>query len=164
MDVVIYSKSNCPFCEKAKAWFKQHGFTFTENRLDDEEQRLEFYQKVPGARSVPQIFIDDKLIGTYNVKATFFVLGDVAKKFPSIIRLIHNQGHEIGVHGYHHIQFFRMKPKDAIESLTRTKKIIEDITGCTTIPSNPSACYIKLSDGGLCLKTCVMWSQATHQG
>jgi len=66
MDVVIYSKSNCPFCEKAKAWFTQHGFTFTENKLDNEEQRLEFYQKVPGARSVPQIFIDDKLIGTYN--------------------------------------------------------------------------------------------------
>ena len=66
MDVVIYSKSNCPFCEKAKAWFTQHGFTFTENKLDNEEQRLEFYQKVPGARSVPQIFINDKLIGTYN--------------------------------------------------------------------------------------------------
>lgn len=66
MDVVIYSKSNCPFCEKAKAWFDNHGFTYTENKLDDEEQRLAFYQKVPGARSVPQIFIDDQLIGTYN--------------------------------------------------------------------------------------------------
>jgi len=66
MDVVIYSKSNCPFCEKAKSWFDSHGFTYTENKLDDEEQRLAFYQKIPGARSVPQIFIDDKHIGTYN--------------------------------------------------------------------------------------------------
>jgi ribonucleotide reductase beta subunit family protein with ferritin-like domain/glutaredoxin len=66
MQVVIYSKSNCPFCEKAKAWFTQHGFTYTEIKLDDEEQRMAFYQKIPGARSVPQIFIDDKLIGTYN--------------------------------------------------------------------------------------------------
>lgn len=66
MQVVIYSKSNCPFCEKAKAWFTQHGFTYTEIKLDDEEQRLAFYQKIPGARSVPQIFIDDKHIGTYN--------------------------------------------------------------------------------------------------
>ncbi len=66
MQVVIYSKSNCPFCEKAKAWFTQHGFTYTEIKLDDEEQRLAFYQKIPGARSVPQIFIDDKLVGTYN--------------------------------------------------------------------------------------------------
>jgi len=66
MQVLIYSKSNCPFCEKAKAWFTQHGQTFTEIKLDDEEQRLAFYQKLPNARSVPQIFIDDKHIGTYN--------------------------------------------------------------------------------------------------
>jgi len=66
LDVTIYSKSNCPFCEKAKFWFKSHGYTYTEINLDDEEQRMAFYQKIPGARSVPQIFIDEKLIGTYD--------------------------------------------------------------------------------------------------
>ena len=66
MKVEIYSKSHCPFCEKAKAWFKSHGYSYTEYKLDNEEERLAFYQKVPGARSVPQIFIDDKLIGTYD--------------------------------------------------------------------------------------------------
>jgi glutaredoxin 3 len=66
LDVTIYSKSNCPFCDKAKFWFKSHGYTYTEINLDDEEQRLAFYQKIPGARSVPQIFIDEKLIGTYD--------------------------------------------------------------------------------------------------
>lgn len=66
MDVLIYSKSYCPFCDRAKAWFVQHGFPFTEIKLDDEEQRMAFYQRVPGARSVPQIFIDNKHIGTYN--------------------------------------------------------------------------------------------------
>ena len=66
MKVEIYSKSNCPFCEKAKSWFKQHGYEYTEHRLDNEEERLAFYQRVPNARSVPQIFIDDKLIGTWD--------------------------------------------------------------------------------------------------
>ena len=66
MKVEIYSKSNCPFCEKAKAWFKSHGYEYTEHKLDNEEERLAFYQRVPNARSVPQIFIDDKLIGTYD--------------------------------------------------------------------------------------------------
>ena len=66
MKVEIYSKSHCPFCEKAKSWFKQHGYEFTEYKLDNEEERMAFYQRVPGARSVPQIFIDDKLIGTYD--------------------------------------------------------------------------------------------------
>jgi ribonucleoside-diphosphate reductase beta chain len=69
MEVLIYTKSNCPFCEKAKAWFTQHGHTYTQVVLDDEEQRLAFYQKMSNGkevRSVPQIFIDGKMIGTYN--------------------------------------------------------------------------------------------------
>ena len=69
MEVLIYTKSNCPFCEKAKAWFTQHGFGYTQVVLDDEEQRLAFYQRISNGkevRSVPQIFIDEKHIGTYN--------------------------------------------------------------------------------------------------
>ena len=69
MEVLIYTKSNCPFCEKAKAWFTQHGFGYTQVLLDDEEQRLAFYQRISNGRevrSVPQIFIDEKHIGTYN--------------------------------------------------------------------------------------------------
>ena len=66
MKVEIYSKSDCPFCEKAKHWFKSHGYEYTEIKMDNEEERLAFYQRVPNARSVPQIFIDDKLIGTYD--------------------------------------------------------------------------------------------------
>lgn len=66
MEVIIYSKSNCPFCDKTKHWFSTHGYSYTEIKLDDEEQRLAFYQKLPNARSVPQIFIDGKHIGTYD--------------------------------------------------------------------------------------------------
>jgi len=36
MEVTIYTKSNCPFCEKAKAWFTQHGIGYTQVVLDDE--------------------------------------------------------------------------------------------------------------------------------
>ena len=66
MNVVIYSKLNCPFCTKAKEWFRDHGFTYTENVLYDNEQFLALQQKIPGIKTVPQIFIDDKLIGTYD--------------------------------------------------------------------------------------------------
>ena len=66
MEVEIYSKSNCPFCDKARQWFDSHGYEYTEYKMDGEEQRLAFYQRVPNARSVPQIFIDNKLIGSYD--------------------------------------------------------------------------------------------------
>ena len=66
MNVVIYSKPNCPFCTKAKDWFDRHGYTYTENILYTADQIMALLQKVPGARSVPQIYIDDKLVGTYD--------------------------------------------------------------------------------------------------
>jgi len=64
--VEIYSKSHCPFCDKAKMWFNQHGFEYTEYKLESEEDRLAFFQRCPQARTVPQIFIDEKLIGGWD--------------------------------------------------------------------------------------------------
>ena len=66
MNVVIYSKQSCPFCVRAKDWFDRHGFTYTENVIYDEEQFLALQQKIPGVRTVPQIFIDKKHIGGYD--------------------------------------------------------------------------------------------------
>mgnify|MGYP001455145798 CR=1 FL=1 len=66
MNVVIYSKPDCPFCTKAKDWFDRHGYTYTENVLYTDDQIMALLQKVPGARSVPQIYIEDKLVGTYD--------------------------------------------------------------------------------------------------
>lgn len=66
MKVEIYSKSNCPFCDKAKQWFQSHGYEYIEHKLETDEERAALYQRIPGARSVPQIYIDDKLIGTYD--------------------------------------------------------------------------------------------------
>src|SRR5688572_8170132 len=52
----------------------------------------------------------DKLVGQYldfldqcNSKATFFVLGQVAKTDPDVVKMIVDRGHEVGCHGYDHI-------------------------------------------------------------
>ncbi|MGH8605802.1 MAG: polysaccharide deacetylase family protein, partial [Gammaproteobacteria bacterium] len=42
------------------------------------------------------------LLGTKNVKATFFVLGWVAKRFPALVKNIAQQGHEVASHGLSH--------------------------------------------------------------
>jgi peptidoglycan/xylan/chitin deacetylase (PgdA/CDA1 family) len=41
-------------------------------------------------------------LARHNVKATFFILGEVAKKFPPLIKKIAKDGHEVGVHGFSH--------------------------------------------------------------
>ncbi|SHE34731.1 polysaccharide deacetylase family protein, PEP-CTERM locus subfamily [Fodinibius roseus] len=69
------------------------------------------------------------LLDKYEVKGTFFVLGQVAEKFPELIKQISEGGHELGVHGYNHLQFFRMTREKAFEEISSAKKLIEDISG-----------------------------------
>lgn len=64
-----------------------------------------------------------------RVKATFFILGEVAKKFPAMIKRIADGGHEIGVHGYEHDQIFKLTPDKLKSDLERAKVLMEDQTG-----------------------------------
>ena len=78
MNIRVVTKSDCPFCTMAKSWLKEHAFEYEEDLIDNEEERLAFYQTINGAtevvgamntrrvNSVPQIFIDDKRIGGYD--------------------------------------------------------------------------------------------------
>lgn len=65
--VVIYSKTYCPYCDKAKNLFQSKGQSFQEIRITDEN--IEDFQKLQektGMRTVPQIFINDKFIGGFQ--------------------------------------------------------------------------------------------------
>jgi polysaccharide deacetylase family protein (PEP-CTERM system associated) len=64
-----------------------------------------------------------------DAKGTFFVLGQVAEHYPQLIKEIHEAGHEIGVHGYDHYQFFRMDYDMAKDQLSRARKLLQDLTG-----------------------------------
>jgi len=64
-----------------------------------------------------------------SVKATFFILGEVAAKFPAMIKRIADGGHEIGVHGYEHDQIFKLTPDKLKSDLERARALMEDQTG-----------------------------------
>ena len=65
-NVEIYSKSNCSFCDKAKYYFDQNDITFQEHNVEIPETFKILMERNPNARTMPQIFIDDKLIGGYT--------------------------------------------------------------------------------------------------
>ncbi|TFY97641.1 glutaredoxin family protein [Ramlibacter humi] len=61
---VVYSKSACPQCESAKMLLKSRGLPFEEIRIDDEAERLAFYEKCgPSVRQMPQVFVNDQRVG-----------------------------------------------------------------------------------------------------
>lgn len=62
--VEIYTKFACSFCVRAKALLDSKGVKYTEYDVGGGgANRDEMAQRVPGARTVPQIFINDKAIG-----------------------------------------------------------------------------------------------------
>jgi glutaredoxin 3 len=62
--VEIYTWSSCPFCIRAKALLTRKGVHFTEYSIDgDNEAREKMAARANGARSLPQIFINDRHIG-----------------------------------------------------------------------------------------------------
>lgn len=70
-----------------------------------------------------------RLLEEKNRKGTFFILGWIAKNYPEIVKLIHNQGHEIGCHSYYHGLVHRMQPEDFFRDTEKSIKTIEDILG-----------------------------------
>ncbi|MCK4788988.1 MAG: DUF3473 domain-containing protein [Desulfobacteraceae bacterium] len=72
-------------------------------------------------------------LGQHDVRATFFVLGEVARKFPSLIQRIAKDGHEIGAHGLCHRQIFKLTEQQFRREVDDCKKLLEDITSCSVL-------------------------------
>lgn len=72
MKAVVWSKYHCPYCDQAKALLTQRGIEFEERKIGDGYEKEDLLEAVPGARTVPQIFLDDKLIGGFTELKAYF--------------------------------------------------------------------------------------------
>jgi polysaccharide deacetylase family protein (PEP-CTERM system associated) len=73
------------------------------------------------------------LFDRHSVKATFFVLGWVAERHQSLIREVHNRGHEIAAHSYWHRLVFDMTPEDFRSDLIQVRDLLQDMIGASII-------------------------------
>jgi len=69
------------------------------------------------------------IFSEHRVKATFFVLGWVAERFPSIVASIAAAGHELASHGFMHRLVYEQTPDAFREDVRRAKALIEDQAG-----------------------------------
>jgi polysaccharide deacetylase family protein (PEP-CTERM system associated) len=69
------------------------------------------------------------LMATFGVLGTFFTVGWVADRHPALVRRIAAAGHELASHTYDHVRITHQSPDAFRESVRRTKRTIEDLTG-----------------------------------
>ncbi|WP_018075234.1 XrtA system polysaccharide deacetylase [Novosphingobium nitrogenifigens] len=74
-----------------------------------------------------------RMFADAGVKGTFFTLGWVAQRCPSMMRRIAGEGHEIASHGWDHARVFTFDRDGFAHDLIRARDVLQDITGCAVI-------------------------------
>lgn len=69
------------------------------------------------------------VLGKLNVKATFFITGENAKKYPNLVKNIYNAGHQIGNHGFMHIDAKETNANEYLSDVMEAQRQIEEILG-----------------------------------
>jgi peptidoglycan/xylan/chitin deacetylase (PgdA/CDA1 family) len=91
--------------------------TFDVESLTNDKDKSEKY-------IVPKIL---KLLDKYNIKATFFVTGKIAEKFPNLVTNISKKRHEIGSHSYNHLRLANLSLQQQKEEIRKSKEVLENL-------------------------------------
>jgi glutaredoxin len=71
-NAVVWSKTNCIFCDQAKHLLKMKGIPYEERNISKDYTKEQLLEAVPNAKTVPQIFLDGKLIGGFDKLKQYF--------------------------------------------------------------------------------------------
>jgi peptidoglycan-N-acetylglucosamine deacetylase len=88
----------------------------------------------PDPNVTPQIL---DILKKYSVKATFFIIGENAQKYPALVQRIYDEGHIIGNHSFSHPDISKIGTIRTDMELTTTERIIESTIGHGTILFRP---------------------------
>jgi glutaredoxin 3 len=66
MKAIVWSKDQCPFCVQAKNLLEMKGIEYEERNVSKDWTKEQLLEAVPGARTVPQIFLDGELVGGFD--------------------------------------------------------------------------------------------------
>ena len=84
-------------------------------------------------------YTDDILdeLKRHGVKATFFLIGENAERYPQLVRRIWNEGHEIGNHSYTHPNIGAISERQALFELTATQRVFQSLLRRSTLLFRP---------------------------
>ncbi|MBW8889127.1 MAG: sugar transferase [Fibrobacteres bacterium] len=106
------------FTVDVECWFHAHNLAIPRSQWDASQSRV--------AANVLRIL---DMLAVHRAKATFFLLGYVADRFPEVVRMIDIAGHEIGTHGYSHELVTAMGPYEFERDLDRSLNALARLSG-----------------------------------
>ena len=82
------------------------------------------------------------LLDERGIRGTFFVLGWVASRFPSLVREIAGRRHEVASHGYDHRLVYEQTPRSFRQEVRHTKSVLEDLVEREVVGYRAPSCSI----------------------
>ncbi len=100
--------------------------------------KIDTYEKIvaltfddgPSEKRTPALL---ELLNKYEIKATFFMIGENIEKTPDLAKAVYNQGHLIGNHSYNHPRLIFRSPSFIIDQISKTDDLIKS-TGQKEVP------------------------------
>lgn len=86
-----------------------------------------------------QLVLD--LLDRQQVKASFFIVGEVAERHPDLVRKVVEKGHEVGCHGFSHHPLWKLDEDLFREEMKRFHKVMKDILGKDGIKGFRAPCF-----------------------
>ena len=83
----------------------------------------------PWGNEDTQLLID--ILAKYDVKTTFFVVGDWVDKYPESVKALADAGHEVMNHSSNHAHFSKLSDAEIVSDITACNEKIAKITGVT---------------------------------
>lgn len=80
-------------------------------------------------RITQSLNITFQLLSKYNVSATFFVVGELAERYPEIVEMISEKGYEVAFHGYYHDPLWALNPDEFRRQVMRFNSEVQSIIG-----------------------------------
>ena len=144
-----YQESDGSFCKNdwrevdgSKYYFNKDGYMTTGwLELDGKEYFFDENGKYDSTKHRPMVALTfddgpgrftDKLLDCLeenNAKATFFMLGENAEKYPDVIKRLYDSGMELGNHTYDHQMLPSLSSEQVTEEIGKTNSIIENAAG-----------------------------------
>lgn len=66
------------------------------------------------------------ILNKYNVKATFFCVGENVQKYPEIFELLQNEGHTIGNHTFHHVKAWKTEYNSYLSEVEQCNILVKN--------------------------------------
>ena len=107
-------------------WGDGHSHNSAEHPHRSDSRVYLTFDDGPSPHTTPWLL---EMLEEEGVRASFFLIGQEAERYPELVEAIHKGGHSIGNHSYKHLFMPGLQNKDVEVEIQRTNEIIEDITG-----------------------------------